>query len=219
MTIDPSDRRAVEQAREDFSAAMCHEIRTPLNGILGMLNVLIGSDLRPGQREQALTGLASARELADILSAHCDCPEEAGSDERTPVGLKVLVVDDCQTNRMVVEAMLGVHGCTIHHACDGQEAVRLVRQGGRFDIVLMDIQMPVMDGVTATRHIRALPGPAAGVPIIALTANVAPEQRATYFSAGMDGFVAKPIELKCLLRTIVEATERGAFLQPRRISV
>jgi CheY-like chemotaxis protein len=219
MTIDPSDRRAVEQAREDFCAAMRHEIRTPLNGVLGMLNVLIGGDLRPGQRDQALAALASARALADILSIHCECPDDAGSPQRTPAGLNVLVVDDSQTNRMVVEAMLGVHGCTIHHARDGLEAVRLVRQGGRFDIVLMDIQMPVMDGVTATRHIRALPGPAAGVPIIALTANVAPEQRATYFAVGMDGFVAKPIELKCLLRAIVEATERGAFLQPQRISV
>lgn len=219
MYLDPSDRKALEQAREDFCAAMCHEIRTPLNGVLGMLNALLAGDLRPEQREQATAALACAKDLTEVLNIHCDCPEESVSETRSPVGLRVLVVDDSDTNRKVVDAMLGIHGCTIHQACDGEEAVRLVRGGLDCDIVLMDIQMPVMDGVTATRHIRSLAGPVADVPIIALTANVAPEQQASYFAAGMDGFVAKPIELKALLRAIVDATEREPFFQARRISV
>ena len=219
MCIDPSDREAVERAREDFCGAMRHEIRTPLNGLLGMLDTLLSSDLRPVQRDQALTALASARELAELLSVHCACPDDAGPATRPPRGLNVLVVDDNRTNQMVVEAMLGVHGCTIHRADDGAAAVRMIREGLRCDVILMDIQMPVMDGPTATRHIRGMPGPVAAIPIIALTANVAPEQQAAYLAAGMDDFVPKPVELKVLLRAIVQATERQGFFQPQRISV
>lgn len=198
---------------------MRHEIRTPLNGLLGMLDTLLVSDLRPMQREQALTALASARELAELLTVHCRCPEDEAPEPRSPHGLHVLVVDDNRTNQMVVEAMLGMHGCTIHLAFDGEEAVRLMRGGLRCDVILMDIQMPVMDGVTATRHIRAMPGAAGTVPIVALTAAVETAQQSACFAAGMDGFVAKPIEHRALLSAIVEATAPRPYLQPLRISV
>jgi len=221
MCIDPEDLDAVEQARDDFCAAMRHEIRTPLNGLLGMLDTLLGSDLRPVQREQALTALASARELAELLTVHCGCPEEeeARPEPRAPKGLHVLVVDDNHTNRMVVEAMLGMHGCTIHLASDGGEAVQLIRGGLLCDLILMDIQMPGMDGLTATRFIRNLTGPQRDVPIVALTAAVESAQQAACFAAGMDGFVAKPIEHRALLTAIVEATAPKGYLQPLRISV
>lgn len=219
MCSHPTDRAAVEQAREDFCAAMRHEIRTPLNGLLGMLDTLLGGELRPVQRDQALTALASARELAELLTVHCVRPEDEALEPRSPNGLHVLVVDDNRTNQMVVEAMLGMHGCTIHLAHDGEEAVRLVRGGLRCDVILMDIQMPVMDGVTATRHIRAMPGRAGAVPIVALTAAVETAQQSACYAAGMDGFVAKPIEHRALLSAIVEATAPRPYLQPMRISV
>src|SRR6185437_14403348 len=98
---DPTNIAAVEQAREDFCAAMRHEIRTPLNGMLGMLDTLLSGDLRPTQREQALTAMASARELAELLTVHCGCPEEEAPEPRAPQGLHVLVVDDNHTNQMV----------------------------------------------------------------------------------------------------------------------
>lgn len=219
MCIDPKDHAAVEQAREDFCAAMRHEIRTPLNGLLGMLDSLLGSDLRPVQREQALTALASARELAELLTVHCACPGDEAPAPHSAKGLHLLVVDDNRTNQMVVEAMLGMHGCTIHLAGDGAEAVRLIREGLRCDLILMDIQMPVMDGVTATRHIRSLPGPAGGIPIVALTAAIEAEQESACFAAGMDGFVSKPIEHRALLAAVLEATTPRRYLQPMRISV
>jgi len=217
--IYSSGRGSVEQAREDFCEAMRHEIRTPLNGLLGMLESLLSGDLRPAQRDQATVALASARELAELLRVRSGCPDGAVPAAHFPKGLKVLVVDDNRTNQMVVEAILGVLGCTIYVACDGEEAVRMLRDGLACNIVLMDIQMPVMDGPTATRHIRNLPGPVASIPIIALTANVAPEQQAAYLAAGMDDFVPKPLELKVLLRAIVQAIERQTFFQPMRISV
>ena len=219
MCIDPTDQEAVERARADFCEAMRHDIRTPLNGVLGMLDTLLTGDLPSVQRQRTLTALASARELAELLTVHCGCPEDEAPQQRSPHGLHVLVVDDNRTNQMVVEAILGMHGCTIHLASDGEEAVRLIGGGLRCDVILMDIQMPVMDGMTATRHIRAMPGPASAVPIVALTAAVEPGQEAACLAAGMDGFVPKPIEHRVLLSAIVEATAPRAYLQPMRISV
>ncbi len=115
--------------------------------------------------------------------------------------LHVLVVDDNATNRFVAGKVLALFGCTHETADDGQEAVAAV-QGRRFDLVLMDIKMPVMDGVAATRAIRALPGPEATVPILALTANADPRDETEYRAAGMDGVAQKPIQPDVLLNAI-----------------
>ena len=84
---------------------------------------------------------------------------------------------------------------------DGSQAVDAARDGA-FDLVLMDISMPVMDGPTATRHIRAMPGAASRVPIIALTANAMAGDRETYIAAGMNDYVSKPVNLDLLLAAI-----------------
>jgi CheY-like chemotaxis protein len=113
----------------------------------------------------------------------------------------VLVVDDNATNRMVAEALCEMFDCTSECAEDGAEAVEAARSG-RFDIILMDIRMPRMDGVEATRAIRALPGPAGAVPIIALTANADPEDAKSYMDCGMHSVVEKPIKPDRLLQAI-----------------
>jgi len=89
---------------------------------------------------------------------------------------------------------------------DGQAALEAIQSRGPFDLILMDIQMPIMDGPTATRAIRNLPGEAARAPIIALSANVLPEQQAAYLAAGMDDFVGKPIDVAALMSAIFKAT-------------
>ncbi|THD59170.1 response regulator, partial [Phenylobacterium sp.] len=116
----------------------------------------------------------------------------------------VLVVDDNATNRMVAQALCEMFDCTCESANDGAEAVEAAR-GGRFDLILMDIKMPVMDGVAATRAIRALGGPAALVPIIALTANAEPEDAEGYLAAGMNGVVEKPMKPEHLLAALQAA--------------
>ncbi|MGZ6019972.1 MAG: response regulator [Phenylobacterium sp.] len=116
----------------------------------------------------------------------------------------VLVVDDNATNRMVAQALCEMFDCTCESANDGAEAVEAAR-GGRFDLILMDIKMPVMDGVAATRAIRALGGPASQVPIIALTANAEPEDAEGYLSAGMNGVVEKPMKPEHLLAALQAA--------------
>jgi CheY-like chemotaxis protein len=113
----------------------------------------------------------------------------------------ILVVDDNATNRMVAEALCEMFDCTSECAEDGVEAVEAARTG-RFDLILMDIRMPRMDGVEAARAIRAMPGPAGCVPIIALTANADPEDAKTYIESGMHSVVEKPIKPERLLQAI-----------------
>lgn len=115
--------------------------------------------------------------------------------------LHVLVVDDNATNRFVAGKVLELFDCSFEAVEDGQQAVDTV-QSGAFDLVLMDIKMPVMDGVEATRLIRKLAGPVAQVPILALTANADPRDAAEYLAAGMNGVAQKPIQPDALLNAI-----------------
>jgi CheY-like chemotaxis protein/signal transduction histidine kinase len=123
-------------------------------------------------------------------------------DERPASGAAhVLVVDDNATNRMVAEALCEMFDCTSETAEDGMEAVEAARTG-RFDLILMDIKMPRMDGIAAARAIRSLEGPEAMTPIVALTANVDPEDARSYLAAGMCCVVEKPIKPDRLLQAI-----------------
>jgi len=124
-------------------------------------------------------------------------------------GVKLLLVEDNEFNRMVAEDTLKelLPRITIDIAVNGQEAVDRV-QSEHYDIVLMDIQMPVMDGVTATRTIRTtLPAPAKDVKIVAMTANVLQEDVAQYFKTGMNAYVSKPFNADELLLKMAAVLE------------
>jgi CheY-like chemotaxis protein len=125
---------------------------------------------------------------------------DMGEDHKhlTPRSVHVLVVDDNATNRMVAEALCEMFDCTSESVEDGVEAVEAAGSG-RFDLILMDIKMPRMDGVEATRRIRAMPGVCGQVPIIALTANADPDDAEAYLAAGMSQVVEKPIKPDALL--------------------
>jgi PAS domain S-box-containing protein len=125
-------------------------------------------------------------------------------------GLTLLVVEDNPTNRLVATKILEGLGAEVHTAEDGVLGVEAVTSRP-FDLVLMDVQMPRMDGVEATKQIRALPNATASIPIVGLTANVMLHQWKTYREAGMDGVACKPISPRALLAEI------GRVLsQPRR---
>ena len=94
---------------------------------------------------------------------------------------------------MVAEALCDMFECTSEQAVDGVEAIEMAR-GGRFDLILMDIKMPRMDGIAATRAIREMSGRPARTPIVALTANADPADVQTYIAAGMQDVVEKPIK-------------------------
>ncbi|MBD3833870.1 MAG: response regulator [Brevundimonas sp.] len=105
----------------------------------------------------------------------------------------VLIADDNATNRVVAQALCEMFGCTSETVEDGQEALEAV-QVRSFDLILMDIKMPRLDGVQATQAIRALPGDSRNIPIVALTANADPEDAKHYLAVGMAAVVEKPIK-------------------------
>src|SRR5215469_15589217 len=114
------------------------------------------------------------------------------------MGIRVLVMEDNPTNRLVATRMLDLFFADVATAENGAEGVAAVERAD-FDLVFMDIQMPVMDGVAATRRIRALGGPKGRVPIVATTANVLPRQIEVYRASGVNGVVAKPLSPAALL--------------------
>jgi signal transduction histidine kinase/CheY-like chemotaxis protein len=112
--------------------------------------------------------------------------------------LHVLLAEDNQVNQQVALAMLRKAGHEVHVVANGMEAVDAARTED-FDIVLMDVQMPLMDGIEATRQIRALPPPRGRVPVVALTADAMTGAREYYLEAGMDDYLAKPIRAAALM--------------------
>lgn len=106
---------------------------------------------------------------------------------------RVLIVDDNATNRVVAQALCEMFGCSSELAEDGLEALQAVQES-RYDLILMDIKMPRLDGVQATQAIRALDGPVSRIPIVALTANADPDDAKHYLSIGMAAVVEKPIK-------------------------
>ena len=127
---------------------------------------------------------------------------EAEAGEAPLTGLKILVVDDNRTNRLVGLKSLEALGAEAETADSGEAAIVAAAKGG-YDLILMDVNMPGMDGIEATRRIRELPEAKAGVPIVALTADVMTHHQAAYHAAGMNGFVPKPFSPGQLLAEIV----------------
>ena len=124
----------------------------------------------------------------------------------------ILIVDDNATNRVVAQALCEMFGCSSELAEDGIEALQAVQEN-RYDLILMDIKMPRMDGVQATQAIRALNGPVSRIPIVALTANADPEDAKHYLSIGMAAVVEKPIKperLRMAMNAALSTTQAAA---------
>ena len=122
-------------------------------------------------------------------------------------GKKLLLVEDNALNRELAQEILKEAGFAVDTAEDGEIAVRKMKQAApwQYDLILMDIQMPKMDGYEATRQIRALPDAAkAGIPIFAMTANAFEEDRQSALKAGMDGHIAKPLDIPHLLQVLAD---------------
>ena len=142
-------------------------------------------------------------------------PDEADEAEFADllVGMCVLVAEDNRLNMEIAEFVLDVVGATMLKAVNGAEAVRAFEnsQPGEIDAILMDVMMPVMDGLEAARRIRAMDRPdAATVPIIAMTANAFTEDRQRAFAAGMNTHLAKPLEASEIVRTLARYADPSA---------
>lgn len=215
-------RVAMAEARQAFLSQMSHELRTPLNAVMGFADVLAGTGLTRDQAAQVARIVAAGEALNTVVEHMIDLSRRedwggaidmdalmrpkssvAASAAAVPVAdeepdegegraMVVLYVDDNESNRVLVSTLLTAQGVVCETANDGAEGVEAARRGG-WDVILMDIQMPVMDGVEATRRIRALGTEVAATPIIALTANTLAEQLELYFAVGMDDCIAKPL--------------------------
>lgn len=130
--------------------------------------------------------------------------EESPVSDDFFVGKKVLLVEDNELNREIAVAILEEIGVLVNHAADGDIAVNMVKEAkaGDWDVILMDIQMPTMDGYEATRQIRALDTEISKIPIFAMTANAADEYRELALEAGMNEHLTKPINIKQLKATM-----------------
>jgi CheY-like chemotaxis protein len=140
-------------------------------------------------------------------------PDRSESDEQPAnARLRILVAEDNPANQLIIEAMLSKLGHRVEIVGDGRQACEAARAGD-YDLILMDVQMPTLDGLAATRAIRTFPGVAGRVPIVALTANTIDGQREVYREAGMVDYVAKPIDLSALAATIARVAGNSAAAQ------
>ncbi|MGN0077770.1 MAG: response regulator, partial [Coriobacteriales bacterium] len=168
------------------------------------------SDIEAEAREAGVTAFCSKplflSDLYDVLQ-EAQSAEDAGTEPvAIPIdekfrGKRVLLVEDVELNREIVEAILDEAGILHESAENGQIAVEMVEaaQPGHYDLVLMDVMMPIMDGYAATQAIRSLPDQGrAGVPIIAMTANAFEEDRQLALEAGMNDHLAKPFQIQDL---------------------
>lgn len=188
---DASTSRAHEGAGVGLALAKSHAER--LNGTIAVESV-------------QWQGSTFTLEIEAPIVVPVETESAAPLDSRR---MKVLIVDDHPANRDLLRIMLQAADCDTAEACDGREAVNAA-SAEAFDLILMDVRMPVMDGLAATRAIRALADPASQTPILAVTAEAMPEDAARCLSAGMDGHLAKPVTQAKLYAAIDETLSAAA---------
>ena len=174
---------------------ICKELAELMNGTVGVCS----------QKNRGSTFWFTVRcdvgDPAQVVEGCWDGERPVVPTQASSLRLKILAAEDNSVNQVLLSALIEKMGHALEMVDNGVEAVAAVRRSA-YDLVLMDVQMPEMDGETATREIRALPGPAGQVPIIALTANAMRGDRERYLACGMNDYVTKPIQRQALLAAI-----------------
>ncbi len=180
-------------------------------GIIDLMGGTIRVDTAPGAGTEVIIDLEF-----ELVSEELVIEASPDGKERTDVSgcdfgrTRLLLVEDNEINLEIATTILSETGFMLETAVNGKEAVDMVAASkpGHFDLVLMDVQMPVMDGYEATRAIRALDNPAvANIPIVAMTANAFTEDIQAAKNAGMNAHIAKPIDISGMIATITEVLD------------
>jgi ligand-binding sensor domain-containing protein/CheY-like chemotaxis protein len=211
---------AANAAKTAFLHHVSHDMRTPLNAIIGLTHLQQADTPDAAQRWRLGQVLDAAQQLRgqvdDVLALAADVRGgAAGQPTAAPpaaplprfAGQRVLVADDDAVNQIVARGLLEQAGLRVDIAADGAEAVRMAATTP-YALVLMDLRMPVLDGLGATRAIRQSEAPGTRMPIIAFSAYAMAEDRQACLDAGMDDHLAKPADLRVLLATVAR------WLQP-----
>ena len=227
-----SGKESIVRAREayeegdEFKAYIIDWLMPDMNGIetVRRIRKVIGdstpiiiltaydwSDIETEAREAGVTAFVSKplfmSELREVLTRPIitKAKKKEVGDDVDLNGKRILLVEDNDLNQEIASEILSNLGLVVDTANDGIAAVEKVTSSpsGSYDLVLMDIQMPNMDGYTATREIRKLPDSSkADIPIVAMTANAFDEDKEKAFTCGMNGFISKPINIKILISTL-----------------
>lgn len=221
------------QAKTQFMASLSHQIRTPLNSVLGMAELLQETSLIDEQRSYIEAIASAGRTLHTVMGGTLDignietvrrqstdapiavdiavdvtaAPPVSAQPET--FALRILVAEDTRVHQEIMRTMLTRLGSEVTIAANGELAVQAIRNG-RYDVVFMDCQMPVMDGYAATMKIRELQGDNPRIPVIAVTAHALAEDRQRCIDAGMDDFVTKPVALAHLKTMLARWTRSTA---------
>jgi CheY-like chemotaxis protein len=177
-----------------------------------LISAYDGSDVEDAAKEAGANGFVSKplfrSTLYDRINALLGTgtrsvePENDYSDLK---GMNILIAEDNDINWEIISAILNMFGITSERAENGRICVEKMRGAaeGSYDLIFMDIQMPEMNGLDATRNIRALPNPwASSIPIIAMTADAFSENVTECLNAGMNGHIAKPVDIKLVIKEI-----------------
>jgi len=192
----------MNRLRDSRLVEMSYQLRTPMNSILGAGQLLRHELLGSPQETLAETLLSSGSEMMRLIDSMEEFPADRTptTDQTTrPDEIRALIVEDNPASLTVFNAMLLRLGCTTEHALNGLEAVQAAGRQA-FDLIFMDIEMPVMNGVDAVRKIRRQEKKESRSPVFicAVTAYAMPGDREKYLAAGMDAYLAKPISLEAL---------------------
>lgn len=136
-------------------------------------------------------------------------PERQEPAEMTLKDVRILLAEDNALNAEIAMTLLEDAGATVELDTDGEKAVSMLQESsiGYYDLILMDVQMPHMNGYDATQYIRALPDKHSEIPIIAMTANAFEEDKKRAFNSGMNGYITKPIKIEELIFSIGKLLE------------
>ena len=205
--------KELEVARKtaEFQIKSLKDLRTELNSAVGSAELGMRHECKAKEYLEKIQLVLSNMESTIAYTLDEKVFEEtAGEDPESMealAGKRVLLVDDNELNREIMKEVLVDHGLLVEEAENGSEAVAAVKanEPGYYHFILMDIEMPVMDGYEATMMIRKLPNRIrANIPIIALTANSVPENRERARMVGMDEFLAKPANSARIIRSLAK---------------